>query len=87
MLIQRVLHWKVLLEYKNDDITIRSQSGDTNFVIAIISLVWKFEEQVMLGDGHGKNRKGKLRYLIYIIKYCCGGNDLSCRSAFRELLK
>ena len=44
-----VLHAKVLLE-TNDTITIRSPSTDTDMVVLLISLLWKFKEQVMFMD-------------------------------------
>ena len=37
-----VLHAKVWLEETNDTITIRSSSGDTDIVILVTSLLWKF---------------------------------------------
>ena len=37
-----VLHAKVWLEETNDTITIRSPSGDTDIVILVTSLLWKF---------------------------------------------
>ena len=52
-----VLHAEVLLEDKNDTITIRLPSGDTDPVILVISLLCKFKRWVILGDGHEKNRK------------------------------
>ena len=52
-----VLHMKVSLEEQNDTITIRSPSGDSEIVILVISLLWKFKERVILGDRHGKNSK------------------------------
>ena len=43
-----VLHTKVSLEKTNEG---------TDIAIFVISLLWKFKERVILGDGHGKSRK------------------------------
>ena len=45
-------------------ITIRSSYGDTDIVILVISLLWKFSRGGTLGDGHGEKIEKSLEHLL-----------------------
>ena len=64
--IKVMLHAKVLLENANHNLTIQSPSEDSDIVLLVILLLWKFKDLVILDDGHRKTGKS-LEYLMKIL--------------------